>query len=592
MGGIYGFVGEGDAETLHAIGDRLSHRGMMRSEQIISDQVALGEWLHHDAIPLRTATVALVADADLYNADELRTALEQHGHRCDFTRPEEVILHGYLAFGPSICERLHGDYAFALWDSKQSSLLLARDPLGVRPLYYWKSDGHIVFASEYKALLALPNIPAIPDIAAIQTLQYTKFPPPNRTLLRDIVSVPAGHYLLYHSDQCHEHRFWRITLNVESRAEDDHIKTTREHFLCAVQRRVQHLSVVGATLSGGIDSAGVSAAIRTVRPDMALHTFTCGYGPDDPEMRTAEFVARAIGSTHHPIVVKPDAIPALLPRLVWHLEDPIARSETVQIYETAREAAQYVPVVLAGYAADGLYAGMPKHKLIKLIERFPPLATPFLEFYDYTQSSTPPLSLSGKLLHYAYYRGRDEPPPAILGAAIQPAHTALPGTRDEFLNHMLMTGVMEGVPKWLPKAERLHMAHGLQFRSPFTDIDLIRNAFTIPGRWKIHHLREKYILRKAMQPLLPAEVLNRPKFPQRMNYDLAFSDVIESVSQQVLTPATILARGFFRQADIDHIHRRPAGAAYSPEQATRLWTAVLTELWARIFVDQRGAHNA
>ncbi len=591
MGGIYGVVGDGDVDTdvLHEMGSRLAHRGATPSEWAVGAGVVLGERLDDPVTPLSSAGISIVADADLYNADELRDALAKRGHRFETSRPQEVILRGYQAFGPGICEQLHGDYAFALWDASQSQLLLVRDALGVRPLYYWMGDGQLAFASEYKALLALASVPAKPDLSAIQTLQYTKFPPENRTLLEDIVSVPAGHYLVYREGQCRQQRFWDLHVNITLRPENEHIEMTRDRFLEAVRRRIQDLPVVGATLSGGIDSAAVSAAIRTVHPHTTLHTFTCGYGPEDPEMRSAEVVAHAIGSTHHPIVVQPEMIPALLPQIVWHLEDPIARSETVQIYETARVAAQHVPVVLAGYAADGLYAGMPKHKLINMIERFPLLTTPVLEFYDYTQTSRAPATLSGKLLHSAFYRGKDAPPPAVLGISIQHSPTTLPKGGVELLNHMLRAGIVDGLPKWLPKADRLHAAHGLSFRSPFTDLDLIRSAFTIPGRWKIRGLREKYVLRKAVQPLLPPEVLNRPKFPQAMNYNLAFSDVIEAVSLDVLSVARVRERGFFSVSEIDRLRRRSRGQAYSPERAMRLWTAVLTELWAQLFVDGRGS---
>jgi asparagine synthase (glutamine-hydrolysing) len=189
----------------------------------------------------------------------------------------------------------------------------------------------------------------------------------------------------------------------------------------------------------------------------------------------------------------------------------------------------------------------------------------------------------------AYYRGKAAPAPTVDAAPAQTLRTNIPNDRTELLNQMLRTGLVEGLPKWLPKADRLHLAHGLRFRSPFTDLDLIQDAFTIASHWKIHGLKEKYVLRKAMQSLLPKEVLNRPKFPQGMNYNLAFSNVLENMLQTVFSTQTIQARGFFRVADIDRLRRRPAGKAYSSEQAMRLWTAMLTEIWAQIFVDRRGA---
>lgn len=589
MSAIYGCVGQVDADLLEAMGTRLSHRGPHTLTSVHDTHIALGERLPARVNPLVTNEFAVVADAAIYNLDELHQKLAMQGYTCQSDRAEEVLLQGYATYGPAICEHLNGDFAFAVWDFARSRLFLARDAVGTRPLYYWHGGGRFAFASEYKALLVLPFVPAQPDRDAIQLLQYTKYPPADHTLLQDIVSVPAGSYLEYDLNGiCQVGRYWTIQAELIDIPEAEHAQSVREHFLAAVERRIGNRSEIGATLSGGVDSAAVVAAIRRVRSNIKLHTFTCGYGPEDPEIKTAAITAEAVGAIHHPLYVTPVDIPQRLPKLVWHLEDPIARSETVYKYETAKVAAEYVDVVLAGYASDGLYAGMPKHKIIRMIQWLPWFKTPLEEFYNYTQVSIRPASVIGRMMQMAYFRNSDSPPPEVIGATTRPNVSALPRRKSELLNEVLKSGVVYGVPKWLPKAERLHMAHGLEVRSPFIDVTLIHQAFQIPDKYKIKGWREKHIFREAVQPLLPPEVLNRPKFPQAMKYDKVLSDVLERITHQILSPEAVQARGFFDTADIDRLLQRRPFTAYSAEQSMRLWTAILTELWARIYVDNRG----
>lgn len=593
MGAIYGLIGEGDRQALGSMGERLAHRGVATNEVEFRRGVLLGERVHGTSLRvLATEDVVLVADADLYNAAELRDELSRLGHTFHSNRDDEVFLAGYLQYGPAICERLNGDYALALWDGRENLLVLARDPMGTRPLHYWRGEGLFAFASEYKALLALPMVPARPDRQAIQELQYTKFPPLNGTLLAGIASAPAGHVTVWKHGELRSERYWSVEIEPVALPEGQLVRQVREHFLEAVRRRVADIDPVGATLSGGIDSAAVAAAIRRVKPEATLHTFTCGYGPDDPEVRGAEITAEALSTSHHPIFMDPADLPRVAPRVVWHLEDPIARSESVLKFVTAGHAARHVSVVMAGYSGDGLYAGMDRHKLISLIQRLPWLRTPVEEFYQYTQTSAPPESLAGRLLQRAYYRGADAPPPRVIGAEPPARPRQLPASNHELVNRVLKAGLESGVPKWMPKVDRTHMAHGVRVRSPYFDIELIRHAFTIPDRCKIKGWREKHILREALRPLLPEAVLNRPKFAQAVSYDRRLSDVLERLASDLLSPRAVRERGLFQPGDLEMLRRRPRGGVYSPERAMRLWTAIMTEIWARTFLDLRGEQPA
>jgi asparagine synthase (glutamine-hydrolysing) len=589
MSGIFGLVGDVDKNLLSSMGNRLLHRGRVRSGCELEHNIMLGECVWGDGLaPFSDERVSLVADAEIYNADELRQVLASGGLKFETDSEEEVIIKGYLEFGPMIFKHINGDFAIALWDSDRALLLLARDAVGSRPLYFWQGDGLFAFSSEYKALLALPRVPATVDLSVLQYLQNTKYMPRNRTLIKDIYSVPSGHFLEFVNDNYRQHRYWDIGLNIKRLSISEHAKILRDHFLNAVKRRTRDFSTVGVLVSGGIDSSSIAAAIRHVCPEVSLHTFTCGYGSEDPDVLASEILAESIESSHHSIMSNTEDIPKLLPHIVWHLEDPIGRSETFLTFEAARYAAKHVNVVFNGYGADSLFGGMDRYKIIKLIQWLPWLRTPLEEFYDYTQYSSNPTTLLGRTLRIAYFRGSDSVPPSISGISTPLAIEPIPKVKYELLNHELISVVKNDLAKALPKIDRLCQAHGLRYRSPFTDINLIEHAFTVTDRYKIHNWREKYILRKAMKDILPKKALNRPKFPQAMKSDHLLSDVLEELSCQVLSPQSVRSRGFFNIYDIERIRKRFSNKPYTKEQSMRLWTAIMTELWAQIFLDDRG----
>jgi asparagine synthase (glutamine-hydrolysing) len=320
-----------------------------------------------------------------------------------------------------------------------------------------------------------------------------------------------------------------------------------------------------------------------------IKTFTIGAGQDDPEILGARRVAEHLQTDHREIFAGPECLSDVMPAVIWHLEDPIARTETVLYYQMMKVASEHIDVVLGGYASDGLYAGMPKHKLVKMMQVTPIGRKAIEEFYHYTQMSEPPQSVLGRLAKRLYFGGNELLAPAILGAPPAVSPSPLLKRRQGLLNEVLRDGIQYGVPGWLPKAEKTHAAHGVELRSPFTDLDLVRFAFELPERFKLRGLKEKFILRRALVPLLPREVVNRPKFPQRMGYSLKLSEVLDAMADQLLRPGDLRQRGFFDPATLDALRRRVPGKPYGFNRAMQLWTVIATELWARLFLDQRAA---
>jgi asparagine synthase (glutamine-hydrolysing) len=363
-------------------------------------------------------------------------------------------------------------------------------------------------------------------------------------------------------------------------------------FMRAMKIRIARKPVVGVALSGGIDSIGVACASRQLLPNGEIHTFTAGSGPDDPEIMRAEFVARRIGAIQHSVLVTPAEVTGQLPEVVWHLEHPIARTATVQFYALGQKATGLVDTMLTGVAADGLFAGMPRHKILWLMGRLPFLRGPLTEFYSLTQAGRPPETMLGRLLDRICFRGSLPAVPAIRGSRYRPALPQFPANGTQFVNQVLCAGFQQSVARWLPKLERTLRAGGVSFASPFLDRDLMRVAFKIPGAHKIRRGKEKYVLRQALRSIVPAEVLNVPKFPMKMRHDRVFSDALDALADRILSRERVERRGFMDFGTVEGLRRRRPGRPYSSEGAMRLWTALLTEIWAHQFLDLRGARPA
>jgi len=583
-------LGKVEGPELAAMAKRLLHRGTESTVHEVAPNVRLGRVVRaSQSGVLHYQQLIGVSDSWICNESEPTT---RYGNReIDEQSRDNGLLRSYAHAGAEGLNRINGQFVLAAWDDAKKELVLARDYMGTLPLYYFQpASGGLVFASEQKALLALEIVPADPDLDMIQRLQHYKHLPTEKNLLQHIKAVHPGTVLTFSAEgkMTSTYRFPALRLNVTQMSMEHSHDVVSSAFIEAIKSRVCGLKTIGVALSGGIDSIGVAYACRQANPNAELHTFTVGYGPEDPEMQIARFVAEKIDSVHHNLIVTPQDLPQYLPLVVWHLENPIARSETVQFYKLGQEAGKYVDNIFTGAAADGLFAGMPKHKILWLMHHFPVIRKPLGEFYNLTQSGRKPDSRLGKLLNRVYFRGTVPEVPHIRGSQFQPGQPDFPPNSKEFVNEILCSAFQEGVSQWLPKVERTLGAGGVRYTSPFLDRNLIDVAFTVPSAHKIFRGKEKYVLRQALRSLVPPKVLLIPKFPMRMKYDLSFSDTIDLLADQVLTRNSVEKRGFFEFNELSKMRQRRPGRPYSSEGAMRIWTAILTEMWAQEFLDLRG----
>jgi asparagine synthetase B (glutamine-hydrolysing) len=289
-------------------------------------------------------------------------------------------------------------------------------------------------------------------------------------------------------------------------------------------------------------------------------------------------------------VLRPDDLPGILPWMVWHLEEPIGREDIAYLYVAAREAARHVEVILAGFGFDGLFAGLPRHRLVDLGLKLPPARGPLEEFYDYTFRSVEPATLAGRALREAYFRGKSYPAPKVIGASPLSPFPGFPRDTKQPLTNFLHRGFV--LSPYQFAIEHLYAAVGLRMNAHHTNPAFIAAAFSIPDRLKIRGRTQKYILRKACAGLLPDHVLAFGKSFNRLRHDAEMSQVLEQMADDLLPEERVAARGLFEPEYVAHLRQRPAGKPYTQERAYRLWSLLLAEMWSQMYLDRRGAPPA
>ena len=585
MGVLYGIVGSFDSAAADAMAARLRHRSEQLVHSRLNEGVLFGTGLRADQAELHQRDgLTLVGDIDIYNADEIA-----HELSVESELPEELLLAAWRRWGPDCLGRMNGDFALAIHDERDGSVTLARDISGARPVFFGAWGGCIVFASEYKALVALPDFSKTLDRQGLQRLQSRKFLEQGRTLLHEIDQVPAGSWMRIQPGlRSAPTRYWSTQVSLQSRSLADHAAEIRRQFIHAMERRIRGDDTYGIAVSGGIDSLAMVAAARQIHPDGKIRTFSVGDAQDDPELRWASRAADLYRTEHTSLVVSTERLKAVLPKMVWHLEAPIARTETFLAYQLAEEASKTIDRLIGGYAADGVFGGMPKHRIPAIAGRLGVGRKTLSEVYSYSQTGIQPKRPLARFLVKAYFRGKTPPVPSVIGAQAAQPLEEFPNHGPELLNEILRAGTDLAPQLWMAKVDRPNAAFGLSYSSPFFDPELIGAAFTVPSHYK-HSIRtNKLVFREAVATLLPEELATRPKYAQRIRESAEFCDVLEDIAQDALNPAIVQSRGIFSPAEVSKLMKRPADGRWPPEHAMRIWTLVLTELWMQIFLDGNG----
>ena len=576
MAAVFGVIGAVTAPELEEMGRRLAHRGGKVAWSEVAPQVYLGQVGSGNASPRFERQFSIVIDAPegLFPGSTQLVV--------------DSLLHSRAA--EELDERLTFPFTLAAWNNAAQELLLARDFLGLKPLHLCRFPGGIAFATEYKALLAIHDVPARADLDALRCLQMYKAMPAGKTLLADVSPVPPGSVLRIRRDGtiAGDDRMPDIRLVVDPMTEEQACEQLRRVLQRATTPLVAGRSRIGLALSGGIDSMSTAFLARQCAPSAEIIAFTAGEHAEDPEIKRAAHVMECLQGKHEPLVVESAELLSRLPVAVWHLENPIGRSETFQYLSIAKLARERgFDCLLTGMGADLLFGGMPRHKVLWMAEVLPFIRKDLLAFFEATQTGEHSSRPLARLMTMLYYRGGLPPAPAVINCqrAFEPELVADPGY--EFINRCLMLDGQEPTSRTLARIERPFQAHALDYGSPFLDKAVIQFAFTMPGHLKIKRGQQKYILRQAMRPLMSEKLRNAPKELMRMRQGGEFARTLQQLADRYLSAERVRRRGFFELADIERI-RRACKHSHHPEAAMRLWTAIVTEIWAEIYLDNRG----
>jgi asparagine synthase (glutamine-hydrolysing) len=561
-------------------------------------------------------TIAVVLNGEIYNYRELREELASKGHSIATKGDTEVIAHLYEDLGPGCVERLHGMFAFAVWDTRRRRLLLARDRIGKKPLFYSFRDGALSFASEIRSLLQDPEVPRDVDHHAIDSYLTYGYVPAPQAAFSGVRKLPAGSLLVYEDDQISIERYWRLRYDTGGapRNPAEIHEAIRDQIRRAVRRRMISDVPLGAFLSGGIDSATVVAAMAEASSE-PVRTFSIGFEEGEwSELPNARLIAERFSTDHRELIVKPDLV-SVLPKVARHYGEPFGDSSSVPSFHVAEMARREVTVALNGDGGDESFAGYHRYitaaRTHAIASALPSpvrralgsLAERRAEQGDLTSSVNRALRLARAVplsdeARYAeamsmFDRGqRDYLYTPEFGHVvgngdalrlIESAWTNADG--ESLVNVMLEVDANSYLPdNLLVKADIATMASSLEGRSPFLDHELMEFAAALPGDLKLRGTEKKVVLRDALRGWIPDRILDGPKFGfgLPMVGDWFRGDLRGYISEVLTDPGT-LKRGYFREDRMrafldDHLEG-------TREYGMQLWGLMMLELWHREVVD-------
>jgi asparagine synthase (glutamine-hydrolysing) len=556
----------------------------------------------------------IVFNGEIYNYLELREKLEKLGHTFYTNSDTEAIVHAYDQYGSDCPKHLRGMFAFAIWDTRNEELFLARDRVGKKPLLYAEVNNQLIFGSEFSALLLHPDVSREVDYQAIDYYLSFMCVPAPLTAYKAIRKLEPGHSLRWRNGKIEIQRYWqpnfsqKLTIG-EQEAGERAIEILRE----AVRVRLMSEVPLGAFLSGGIDSSAV-VALMSQESSERVKTFSIGFEEQDfSELHHARRVAEHVGAEHHEFIVRPDAM-EVLPLLVEHYGEPYADSSAIPTYYVARETRRHVTVALNGDGGDEAFAGYERYAAMQLAERYHrlpallrqtlveravgllpssetrrsrirdakrflkaaslPKVERYLRWVSVFDDETKSRIYSADFRHDVYS-------PRALNL-LEPwfAHANGSGIVDA----ALLTDIMTYLPNdLLVKVDIASMAVSLEARSPFLDHHVIEFAASLPEKLKLRGLTTKYLLKRVLRELLPAENVDRRKMGFGVPIGQWFRGRLSPFLREVLLSEKSLGRGLFVPDEVRRlVQQHTAG---EKDHSSQLWTLLMLELWFQRFID-------
>jgi len=638
MCGIAGIWCEANEDLIRRMTETIAHRGPDDSGIRIFDRsrqrVSLGHRrlsiidlspAGHQPMTNEDETVWIVFNGEIYNFPELRKHLLSAGHQFRSRTDTEVLIHGYEEWGIDFVNRLNGIFAFALWDSRNALLHLARDRYGVKPLYYWKNGPRLLFASEIKALLCDHTLDREVDPEALLAYVRFRYCPEPLTLFKHVRRVPPGTVMTVGEEKISSHSFYELAFR-ETHSQADQRALTRqlrELLFQTVRRQMISDVPVGLFLSGGVDSGGLLAIAASLNPE-PLKTFTIGFRSEDQrfegqpdDIRYARELAATFKTDHQEIILEPKIVD-LLPKVIWHLDDPIADPAAITSFLICQAARQQnTKVLLSGQGGDEVFCGYPWHlaaqvsryydrlpraaraMLEKVLGKLPaakggPLTATFRRLRKFNNSAS--LAFEERLigfLSYAYTENLEgllgeRYPRQIHSGLPERAHSKLlkQPSRWHYIDRMLHLDMGTFLPSLnLAYTDKTSMAFGVEVRVPYIDNEVVDFLATVPPQLKMRGTVRKYLLKQALRGLVPDHILNRKKagFGAPIRTWIV-SDLKEMIAD-LLCEANLKRRGFFNP---DYVRRLIQENASGRHDFNYLIYILLSfELWCQVYLDHQ-----
>jgi len=612
-------------ETVEKMRDAMAHRGPDDVGLYTDPYVTLAHRRlsiidlggGHQPMSNPEGTVQVIHNGEIYNFLEVRRELEAAGFTFRTQSDTEVIVRAYEKWGDKCAEKLHGIFAFAVWDAPRKKLYIARDRLGIKPLYYAATPRWFYFASEIKALLEDPSFDRAVDPASVDRYFTFGYIPAPDTIFKQVKKLMPGHYLVWENGAIRIERYWRFEPRPDTsddKDESEWLDEVRDALRKAVSRQMVSDVPLGAFLSGGIDSSLV-VRMMAESSKFPVKTFTIGFGRERmSETPYAKIVAERFKTDHHEFQVTPERMEEILPKLVWHFDEPFADSSMIPTYYVSKITRERVTVALSGDGGDELFAGYTRHQGEKLSEHFRGLPS-WVRSSALAVLNSPPAVKNARLRrlghvlsnaevgfitryhnkerlsqdvdHRTLYSRAFRSSVGDRGVVPQLEELAQYTSKVDSIDRLTVFDLEFYLPNdMLVKVDKMSMASSLEVRVPFLDEMVMEVASRVPSALKLKGYTTKYLLRKLTSEVLPPEIYKRKKQGFGIPLQSWFRGQLTSYARDMLLDSRTISRGYFdgkAVSDIlgDHEMRRH-------DHGHMIFALIVFELWNRTFIDREG----
>ena len=608
-----------DQELLRRMTSVLSHRGPDDEGFYVDNGLGLG-FRRLSIIDLsggrqpmsnEDQTVTVIFNGEIYNFQELRSYLLQQGHTFHTSSDTEVIVHGFETWGDEVVDHLNGMFAFAVWDSRQRKLLMARDRLGIKPLFYTRKSDTLAFASEIKSLLLLPEFDAAVNQQSVFEYFSHHFIPGSGTIYQHIHKLQPGELLTVSDREIKTRKYWRPTVNPAfGRTLEDWCQDLRRRLREAVRLQLVADVPLGVFLSGGLDSSAVTAAMAELGLN-EIRTFNVGFEvPKYDETRFAASVSQHLGTTHETFRVNAEATD-LLPKLLWHLDEPLADATIIPTYLLSQATRRRVTVALSGEGGDEIFGGYTHYQGLQInrwlsflpvwIRRFlaavtrhlPTFGSPRFGYWEHRLERIASTSLfplfQGYTRKVAFFT--PEAQQQLFSPDFQRQSATFPYLKHFWAIPEAYPGLdpiaqanMADLSVFLPdsllvKVDRMSMANSLEVRVPLLDHTLVEFALCMPMDLKLKGLETKFVFRKALEPSLPAGILNRPKRGFNPPVEFWLQQHLLDYAREHHLMETLADTGFFNLVYVQEMTE--AHIRGQRDYGKQLWALLVFAIWWR-----------